>query len=260
MAPASGVAAPTRIPVLIADDEAPARLGLRTMLERHADVQVVGEARSGLEAIGAIESLRPELVFLDVQMPDGDGFEVIRQVGAERMPVVIFSTAFDEHALRAFEAHALDYLLKPYDQLRFDAALDKARERLQRRAIDERLLHFLERVDERTRFLQRIVVRHGARTQFVPVSQVDYLEADANYVRVWSGDKHWLVRDTLSNLERQLDPTRFLRIHRSLVVHVTRIVELESLFAGEYVISLSTGKKLTSGRTYRAAIQAALGV
>lgn len=260
MPPTSGMAPPTRIPVLIADDETPARLGLRAMVERHEDLVIVGEARSGSETVGAIESLRPELVFLDIQMPDGDGFDVIRQVGARQMPVVIFSTAFEEHALRAFEAHALDYLLKPYDQERFDAALDKARARLQRRTIDERLLHFLERVDERTRFLQRIVVKHGARTRFVPVTAVDYLEAESNYVRIQAADKEWLVRDTLTNLENQLDPTRFLRIHRSLVVNVSRIVEVESLFAGEYVLSLSTGKKLTSGRTYRAAIQAALGI
>lgn len=256
----SGVTPPTRIPVLIVDDESPARRGLRALLEEHDDLLVVGEARTGAEAVSAIETLRPEIVFLDIQMPDGDGFDVVEAVGAEQMPVVIFATAFDDYALKAFEAHALDYLLKPYDRARFEQALERARRQLQRRTIDERLLHFLARLDERSQFLQRIIVRHGTRTQFVPVASVDYFEAEANYVRVHVGERSHLVRETLTNLEARLDPTRFLRVHRSLIVHVSRIAEVESLFAGEFVLSLTTGAKLTSGRTFRAAIQAALGM
>jgi two-component system LytT family response regulator len=260
MSPSSGVTPPTRIPVLIADDEGPARKGLRMLLEEHPDLQIVAEARTGSEAVAAIETLHPELVFLDIQMPDGDGFDVVRTIGPARMPVVIFSTAFDQYALQAFDANALDYLLKPYDRARFEQALDRARKQLQRRTLDERLVHVLARMDERTRYLQRIVVRHGARTQFVAVSSVDYFESEANYVRVHVGERSWLVRDTLGNIEAQLDPTRFLRVHRGLIVHVSRIVEVESRAAGEYVLSLSTGAKLTSGRTFRAAIHAALGL
>lgn len=258
MTPASGTTPPTRIPVLIVDDEAPARRGLRLLLEDEPDLHVVAEARTGSEAVAAIETLHPELVFLDIQMPDGDGFDVIRTIGPERMPVVIFATAFDRFALQAFEANALDYLLKPYDRARFTHALDRARKQLQRRSIDERLVHLLSRMDERTRYLQRVLVRQGARTQFIAVSSVDYFESEANYVRVHVGERSWLVRDTLANVEAKLDPTRFLRVHRALVVHVARIVEVESRPSGEYVLSLSTGTKLTSGRTFRAAIHAAL--
>lgn len=258
MSGGGGAAATPRITVLIADDEQPARRGLRALLEAHDDIEVVGEARSGSEAVAAIEGRRPDLVFLDVQMPDGDGFEVVRQVGAARMPVVVFATAHDEYALRAFDASALDYLLKPYDRERFDIALERARQRLRRATADDRLRVVLEQLDARARGLQRIAVRQGARTVLVPVASVDYLEAETNYVRVHAGDRSWLVRDTLAGMAAQLDPARFLRVHRSLVVQLARIVEVESLFAGEYVLFLANGRKLTTGRTYRAAVQAAL--
>jgi two-component system, LytTR family, response regulator len=178
----------------------------------------------------------------------------------DRMPVVVFATAFDQYALEAFDAHALDYLLKPYDRARFEQALARARQQLTRSSVDERLLSYFARLDERSRYLQRIVVKIGTRTQFVSAANVDFFEAEANYVRIRVADKSYLIRDTLANLVAQLDPAKFLRVHRSLVVHLPRIVEVESLFAGEYVLTLSTGRKLTSGRTYRAAIQAALGI
>lgn len=248
------------ITVLIVDDEPPARRGLRALLEGEPDVTIVGEARSGAEAIAAIEALRPALVFLDVQMPDGDGFDVVRTIGAERMPVVVFATAYDRYALQAFEAHALDYLLKPYDRQRFAAALERARVQLRRRTVDDRLLAFLERVEAPARWLQRLTVRTGARTSFIPVASVDYLEAEENYVRVHVGDRSSLVRETLTALAARLDPARFVRVHRSLVVQVARVTAVESLDAGEYVLVLATGRKLVSGRTYRQAVQEALGL
>lgn len=246
--------------VLIADDEPPARHGVRSMLAAHADLQVIGEASSGAEAIAAIESLRPDLVFLDVQMPDGTGFDVVRAIGAERMPIVIFSTAFDEYALQAFDAHALDYLLKPYDRSRFDTALQRARAQVQRHPVNERLLQLLDRMDRQSRWLPRLIVRHGTKSHFVPTASLDYLEADGNYVRLHVGTQSWLVRDTLANLESQLDPSRFLRVHRSLIVHLARVTSAESLHSGEFVLTLTTGRKLTSGRTFRSAVQAALGL
>jgi two-component system LytT family response regulator len=247
------------IRTLLVDDEPPARRGLRVLLDAHADVTVVGEARSGAEAIAAIAALKPSLVFLDVQMPDGDGFEVIRQVGVEAMPAVIFTTAFDEYAVPAFDANAVDYLLKPYDRARFEQALARARESLGGRQVQRRLGELLSRLDERSRYLQRIPVKQGTKTQFVPTANVEVFEAEANYVRLWVGDRSVLIRDTLTHLETQLDPARFRRVHRGLIVQLPRVLEAESLFAGEYVLTLQSGRKVTTGRTYRAVVQDALG-
>ncbi len=249
-----------RITVLIVDDEPPARRGLRALLEEQADIDIVGEARNGTEAIAAIQALRPALVFLDVQMPESDGFDVVRTIGVAQMPVVVFATAFDQYALQAFEANAIDYLLKPYDRARFDDALERARRQVRRQTVDDRLLAFVNRLESRPQYLARISVKNGTRTQFVSVASVDYFEAESNYVRLRVGDHSYLIRDTLTNLSAQLDPAHFVRVHRSLIVQTSRIVEAESLFAGEYVLFLSTGRRLTSGRTYRAAVQAALGI
>lgn len=249
-----------RITVLIVDDEPPARRGLRELLEQQPDMCVAGEARSGEEAVEAIESLKPDLVFLDVQMPGGTGFDVVRAIGVDRMPVVVFATAYDQYALQAFEAHALDYLLKPYDRARFETALDRARLQLRQRSVDDRLLALIDRLDAPPRYLTRFALKIGARTRFLEVAEVDYFEAETNYVRIHVGDRSHLMRETLTALAGKLDPARFLRVHRSLIVNKTRVNEVESLFAGEYVLFLSTGRKLTTGRTYRAAVQAGLGL
>ncbi|HEX9936293.1 MAG TPA: LytTR family DNA-binding domain-containing protein [Longimicrobium sp.] len=251
------------IAVLIADDEPPARRGIRALLEPHADLRVVGEAGSGREAVDAIRALRPELVFLDVQMPEGDGFEVVRTIGVEQMPITVFATAYDAYALQAFEAHALDYLLKPYDRARFDDVLARARAQVRQArgaGADPRLLSFVRQMEERTRHLRRITVRVGHRVRLVDVDDVDYFEAETNYVRLHVGAASHLVRDTLTSLEGRLDPARFARVHRSLIVNLERVVEVEPLFAGEHVLSLRNGKQLTTGRTYRARVQEALGL
>lgn len=246
--------------VLIVDDEPPARRGLRALLDAHRDVEVVGEARSGAEAVARIAELAPQLVFLDVQMPEGDGFDVIRQVGAAAMPAVVFTTAFDEYALQAFDANAVDYLLKPYDRARFEQALTKAKQEIAGSDTQRRLADLLNRLDDRARFLQRIPVKSGTKTQFVPTANVEVFEAEANYVRLWVGDRSVLIRETLSRLETQLDPARFRRVHRGMIVQLPRVLEAESLFAGEYVLTLQSGRKVTTGRTYRAAVQEALGI
>ncbi|HEU0301093.1 MAG TPA: LytTR family DNA-binding domain-containing protein, partial [Longimicrobium sp.] len=211
----------------------------------------------------AIRALRPELVFLDVQMPEGDGFDVVRAVGVEQMPVTVFATAYDAYALRAFEAHALDYLLKPYDRERFDAVLDRARAQVRQArgaGADPRLLSFVRQMEERSRYLRRIAVRAGSRVKLVDVEEVDYFEADTNYVRLHVGGASHLVRDTLAALEARLDPACFARVHRSLIVNLERVAEVEPLFAGEHVLSLKNGTRLTTGRTYRARVQEALGL
>lgn len=251
------------ISVLIADDEPPARRGIRAMLQPHADVRVVGEAGSGRQAVDAIRALRPELLFLDVQMPEGDGFDVVREIGVEAMPVTVFATAYDAYALRAFEAHALDYLLKPYERERFDAVLERSRSRVRQArgaGADPRLLSFVRQMEERSHHLRRIPVRTGARVKLVDVDDVDYFEADTNYVRLHVGGASHLVRETLAALEARLDPARFARVHRSLIVNLERVAEVEPLFAGEHVLSLKNGTRLTTGRTYRARVQEALGL
>jgi two-component system LytT family response regulator len=251
------------IRVLIADDEPPARRGVRALLQPHAGVRVVGEAGSGREAVDAIRTLHPELVFLDVQMPEGDGFEVVHTVGVERMPVTVFATAYDEYALQAFEAHALDYLLKPYARERFEAVLQRACARVRQargEGADPRLLSFVREMQERSQYLRRIAVRVGHRVRLVNVDEVDYMEAESNYVRLHTAGASHLVRETLSALEARLDPACFARVHRSLIVNLERVAEVEPLFAGEHVLSLKNGKRLTTGRTYRARVQEALGL
>ncbi|MBL8958868.1 MAG: response regulator transcription factor [Gemmatimonadetes bacterium] len=248
------------IGVLIVDDERPARRGIRALLEAHPDMQVVGEAASGREAVAAIAAQNPALVFLDVQMPDGNGFDVVRRVGVERMPVVIFATAYDEYALEAFDAHAADYLLKPIDRARFDAALDHARARIRHTQADERLARLLAALDDRKAWKQRFTVKVGSRMQFIPTLHIDYFEAEANYVRIHAAGRTYLIRESLGALAGQLDPAKFLRIHRSYIVNLARVQEVESLYAGEFILYLTTGRKLTSGRSFRAAIQKALAL
>ncbi|HEX2190561.1 MAG TPA: LytTR family DNA-binding domain-containing protein [Longimicrobiaceae bacterium] len=252
-----------KIRALIVDDEPPARRRIRDLLEDEPDVEVVGECGDGAQAVAAIEAARPELVFLDVQMPEGGGFEVVRALGPERLPAVVFVTAYDRYAVQAFEVHALDYLLKPFDRERFRAAMQRARDALRRPAAggpDPRLLALLEELRPAPRGLDRIPVRIGPRIRLVPVDEVDYFRAETNYVRLHLGDRSHLVRDTLSGVEARLDPARFLRVHRSLIVNLARVREVEPLFAGEYVLTLQDGTRLTSGRSFRARIQEALNL
>ncbi|HEU4452316.1 MAG TPA: LytTR family DNA-binding domain-containing protein [Longimicrobium sp.] len=251
----------TMIRALIVDDEPPARRRLRALLSAEADVEVAGECGDGLQAVEQIRALRPDVVFLDVQMPEAGGFEVVEAVGPHRMPAVVFVTAYDEFALRAFEVHALDYLLKPYDRERFAATLRHVRARLGGAAeLAPRLLSLLDETRARPAYLERIPVRSGSRIQLVPVAELDYLQADDNYVRLHTGGRSHLVRETLGAMEARLDPERFLRVHRSLVVNLSRITELEPLFSGEYVLTLRDGTRLTTGRSYRARLQEALAL
>ncbi len=250
------------ISVLVVDDEPPARRRILALLAKHPDIEVVGECGNGREAIAAIRDRKPDLVFLDVQMPEIGGLDVVEALGSAAMPLFVFATAYDEYALKAFEAHALDYLLKPFEEERFERTLERARVHLHRAGAereDERLRSLVRALRGENR-LERLPVRVGLRTRLVELDDVDYMEARANYVRLHAGERSYLVRDTLSGLEARLDPTRFLRIHRSLIVNLARVQEVESLFAGEYVLFLRGGARLTSGRTYRGSLQAALGL
>ena len=246
------------IRAIIVDDEPLAREGVRLHLNAEADIEIVGEAGTGEEAVGLIETLRPDLLFLDVQMPGLDGFGVLDAVGAPHMPVTIFTTAFDEFALRAFDAHAIDYILKPYDAERFRMAIERARLQLTGRrkaSMDERLDSLLEELRTRNQYLERLVVRSGGRILILRVSEIDWIEAASNYVRLHAGGKEYLLRETMTALEAKLDPMEFVRIHRSTIVRVDRIRELEPLFQGDYVVVLEDTTRLTSSRGYRERLQ-----
>ena len=246
------------IRAIIVDDEPLARDGVRMNLETEPDIEVVGEAGSGEEAVELIESLRPDLLFLDVQMPGLDGFAVLDAVGPNHMPVTIFTTAYDEFALRAFDAHAIDYVLKPYDAQRFGAAVDRARAQLNGRRkahTDDRLDALLEELRAKNQYLERLVVRSGGRILILRVAEIDWIEAASNYVRLHAGGREYLLRETMTALESKLDPMEFVRIHRSTIVRVDRIRELEPLFQGDYVVVLEDTTRLTSSRGYRERLQ-----
>lgn len=241
--------------VLLVDDEPLVRRGLRAFLAGERDVEIVGEARNGAEAVTAIEALAPALVFLDVQMPGLDGFGVVAEVGADRMPAVVFVTAFDEYALRAFEVHAVDYLLKPFDEPRFRTALARARERIAARrtptAADPRLEALLAELRPRAEYAERLLVKGHERVLVVNVEDVDYVEAADNYVRLHTRSGRHLMRETIKAMEARLDPRRFARIHRSAIVNLARVRELQPLFNGEMAVVLKDGTTLTMSRGYR---------
>ncbi|MGH7718931.1 MAG: LytR/AlgR family response regulator transcription factor [Gemmatimonadaceae bacterium] len=246
-----------RIRTLIVDDEPLARLRLRNLLRDEPDVDVVGECADGESAILEIERRRPDLVFLDVQMPELGGFDVIEAMGATRIPLLIFVTAYDQHALRAFEVHALDYLLKPFEDERFRATLRRARVHLRGQRAggrddrgDARLRSLVNDLSAQHRFLERIVVRSSGRVFFLRADEIDWIEAADNYVRLHLGRSSHLLRETLKELERKLDPAHFVRIHRSAIVRVDRIKEMQPWFHGEYVVILRDGTRLHSSRTF----------
>lgn len=249
-----------KIRALIVDDEPIARKGIRRELESDADVEIVGEGANGREAVALIRRRGPDLVFLDLQMPEMDGFGVVEEVGVERMPTVVFVTAFDEFALKAFEIHALDYILKPFNSERFQKALRRAKRQINQandKDLKERLLSAIQdsRLARREGYLQRLVVKSGCRIFFLSVEEIDWAEAADNYVRLHVGKESHLVQCTMSKLESRLDPKLFLRVHRSTIVNVARIKELQPLFHGEYAIILTSGKELTSSRGYREKLQ-----
>jgi two-component system, LytTR family, response regulator len=238
------------IRVLIADDEPPARRKVRRFLERDAEVGEILEAGSGEEAILALRRFAPDLVFLDVQMPDIDGFAVLSATPEPRDFHVVFLTAYQHHALRAFEAEALDYLLKPVDPERFERSLERAKEQIGLRR------QRYPREESRT-FLKRLVVQRNGREIFLATEELDWADADANYVHLHAGDETFIVRSTLESLARQLDPDQFVRINRSQLVNLDRVKEMQPWFHGERRIVLKSGRVLTWTRRFRAAFQAA---
>lgn len=248
--------------VLIVDDERPSRARARELLEAEPGVEVVGECDGGEEAVRAIRGLAPDLVFLDVPMPVRSGFAALREIGSDGMPAVVFMTAYDRRALRAFEEHAFDYVLKPFDTERFRDTLRRVRAQLPYPAVGayrQRLLWLLEDLTPRARRLDRLVIRSGGRVSFLKAEEIDWIGAEGNYVRIHAGKQSPLVRDTMNEVEARLDPSRFVRIHKSTIVNADRIKEIQPLFNGTHSVLLLDGTRLTWSRGYREQLRALTG-
>ena len=246
---------PTRWSALIVDDEPLAREGVRMLLAAENDVENVLEARNGPEAIALIRSEEPDIVFLDVQMPEMSGFEVLQEIGPESMPAVIFVTAHDQYAIKAFEINAIDYLLKPVTRQRFKEALRRATDRLRSPSADERMLSMLQTIASPRKYMARIAVRSGGKTYFVELAEVDWMQAAENYVQLHTASAKHLVHVPIQTLQDSIDPDRFLRIHRSLIVNLQQVKEIEPASHGECVLVLHSGVRLQSSRTYSDAIR-----
>ncbi len=245
--------------ILIVDDEPLAREGLIQLCSQDPEVTDLKEARNGREAVEAIRAAQPDLVLLDVQMPEMDGFSVVRELAADAMPAVVFVTAHDQYAIQAFEVNAIDYILKPVTADRFRKALERAKERLKSRPADEagrQILSLLETIATPRRYLKRLAVRTAGKTVFVDVQDVDWMEAAENYVQLHTGRTGHLLHVAMNTLEKSLDPDMFLRIHRSLIVNLKRIKELQPALHGEYVVTLENGVRLQSGRMYNEKLRA----
>jgi len=243
------------IRTLIVDDEPLARERIKRFLASERDLEPVGEAADGREAVACILALRPDLVFLDIQIPELDGFGVLEAVGVEQMPAVIFVTAYDRYALQAFDVNALDYLLKPYNHERFRKAVERARAQFSSAPaageLNERLLSLLENFKTEPRHLERLMIKSSGRVFFLRTEEIDWIEAEGNYLRLHVGRDAHLLRETMNRLASKLNNDKFLRIHRSTLVNIERIKELQPLFSGDYVVILRDGKQLTLSRSYR---------
>jgi len=268
MIPDSVVSSPQDQPLdrivrtVIADDERLARQKLLILLESEPLVKVVAECQDGRQAVSAIRSFQPDMLLLDIQMPDLDGFQVLNEIPPDEMPVVIFTSAYDQYAIRAFEANALDYLLKPFDQERLHHAVERARSELRKerdREITHRILNLLSQVRSVAPAAaekdSRLVIKANGRVVFLDLDNIEWVEAAANYVRLNVGKESYLFRETISRISERLDANHFVRIHRSTIVNVRKIKELIPVNSGEYVVVLKSGRELSCSRGYRAALQ-----
>lgn len=253
--------ATAKIRALIVDDEELGRDRIQSLLELQADVEIIGVCADGASAVETIERLSPDLVFLDVQMPGMDGFGVIENLDPSSLPAVVFVTAHDGHAIRAFEIHALDFLLKPFDQTRFEKALERARTQLAAKkaaavatgpstTFDSRLVSLLEELREERKYPERLIVKSSGRVFFVRTEEIDWVEASGNYVKIHTKSEAHLLRESMKNMEVKLDPKIFVRIHRSAIVNIDRIKELEPWFHGEYIVIMRDGTRLTASRVF----------
>jgi two-component system LytT family response regulator len=246
-----------RIRALIVDDEKPARRRLAELLSREPSIEVTGEARDGAEAVALVRAHAPDLMFLDIQMPDLDGFGVLAALEPEHVPVTVFVTAYDRYAIQAFEARAIDYLLKPYSDQRFEAALRRAGEFIRSRGAGEAQQRIGTLLDDRAAaspeggYLERLVLKSAGRVTFIGVEDVDWIEASGVYVNLHVGQRAHLYRSSLAHLLQRLDPKRFVRVHRSLAVNTDRIRELQPRSHGDYTVVLKSGLELVMSRGFR---------
>lgn len=269
------------IRTLIVDDEPAARAGMRQLLAGDPEVVVTGECSNGREAVAAIQEDTPDLVFLDIQIPELDGFAVLRTIGIDGAPPVVFVTAYDQYALQAFEVHAIDYLLKPFSDDRFRASLARAKAEVRHGRVADlsrRLAALLETYGAHpaalspappsptpspapspSGYLERLVIKAAGKVTLLRTSEIEWIDADGDYVRIHVGKTSHLLRETMTRLEAQLDPARFVRIHRSTIVNLERVKELQPFFRGEYVLVLTGGATLKLSRGYRAKLEARLG-
>ncbi|HEV7683548.1 MAG TPA: LytTR family transcriptional regulator DNA-binding domain-containing protein [Pyrinomonadaceae bacterium] len=257
-----------KISTLIVDDEPLARRNIRLLLKDDAEIEIVAEAASGREALALIKKHSPDLVFLDIQMPELDGFGVLESIEAERLPGIVFVTAFDQYALKAFEFHALDYLLKPFDDARFEKALRQAKLQVGQRELkdlSQRLVALLAgregsatAVSLQPQYLSRLLIKSSGRVFFLKTDEIDYVQAEDYYVKLHVGRKGHLLRETMNEMEAKLDPAKFLRIHRSTIVNIERIRELQQHFNGEYIVVLHDGTEHKLSRSRREQLQTLL--
>jgi two-component system, LytTR family, response regulator len=245
----------SKVRTVVVDDERLAREGLEKLLRMDPDIEVVGSAADGRAAIQLIDALKPDLVFLDIQIPEIDGFGVISAIGVENMPVLVFVTAYDQYTLKAFDVHALDYLLKPFDQQRLAHAVKRAKQQVAIAHSQEGALQGLMKEAAANKPLKRLPIKAGGKFIFLELNEIDYIEAAGNYLCVHVGPKEYLTRETMASCEVKLQSSDFVRIHRSVIINRSRVKELKPWFTGEYVVVLSTGKELTLSRGYRDRLQ-----
>ena len=254
---------PEPIRVLVADDELPARQRLIDLLQRDEQIASIAEAADGETAVEMIQSLHPDVLFLDVQMPELDGLGVIDAVGAAQMPLTVFVTAYDQHAIRAFEANALDYLLKPFSDERFESTMARVKSRLDERSLREFGQRVMKMVSSAPaapeRRLDRLVVKSGGTTRFIRVIDIDWIEAAGVYVTLHVGGKELLYRAALNDLAEKLDPRRFVRVHRSALINIESVLQLEPISHGEFEAVLRDGSRTRVSRTYRGQLEKRLG-
>jgi two-component system LytT family response regulator len=250
-----------KIKTLIVDDEPLARQSLRVLLSEDSEIELIGECGSGAEALRAIGQQSPDLIFLDIQMPSMNGFDVLERLDAEHLPAIIFVTAFDQYAIKAFEVHALDYLLKPFSDARFWKALKQAKVQVEQREVSELSQRLIALLDDRehagtdktraTPYLSRLMIKSASRVLFLKVDEIDWIEAADYYVNLHVGRKTHLIRETMGELETKLDPQKFQRVHRSSIVNLDRVRELHPMFNGEYIVVLQDGTELKLSRSRR---------
>ena len=251
-----------KIRALIVDDEPPARAVIRKMLAEDADIEIIGECSNGIEAVKSICKLAPDLLFLDIEMPEMDGFALLAAFDESKIPAVIFVTAYNRYAVKAFEVSAVDYLLKPFDHERMATALQRAKANLREKTDEDRndsIIELLQQIHAKEQTFDRFVIKQNGRVLLIPVEEVDWIESNGNYVLLHTVSGKYIIRETMKHIELRLDPQKFIRIHRSTIVNIDRIKELQIHFNEEHLVILKDGSQLVLSRRFREKLSQRLG-